>query len=167
MLVSSSRERLLAWGMVFCFIAAFSLISLLLFRSKAVRTSSHVLLVLSLAIPMLIMPSLGNEYIHINREQITIDSGLWYMPSTTVISLDQLYELRRDRHEFLVSNLIGDDYVTWKFERRDGSVQQHVLNDFFSAHSMVIAHYIRDRGYPVRWLYRDIVEQEKSAAISL
>ena len=35
---------------------------------------------------------------------------------------------------------------------KDGSVENLILNDFFSAHSMAIAHYIRDRGLPVEWL---------------
>ena len=166
MLISSSRERMLAWGMVFCFVAAFSIMSMLIARRGFVRNVSLGLLVSSIVLPLLMMPSLGDEYIRVSREQITIDTGRWFMPSKTVVSLDNLQELRRDKHDYLVSNLIGDDYMTWKFERVDGKVQELVLNDFFSAHSMVVAHYIRDRGLPVKWLYKK-KRPEAESTISL
>jgi hypothetical protein len=152
MLVASNRDRLMAWGMIFCFLAALSLTSFLLWRRPHARKLSIVVLILSLGIPIFVMPSAIKEYIHVSREQITIDAGLWYMPSTTVVTLNSLKRLSRDSKDYMVSNLIGDDYVTWHFEREDGSVQKLVLNDFFSAHSMAIAHYIRDRGYQVEWL---------------
>lgn len=152
MLVASTRDRLLVWGMTFCFIAALSLISFLICRGSKIRKIAIAVFIISLSIPVFIMPSAKHEFIHVSKDQITIDNGKWYRLSTTVVALAGLQRLSRDRKDFMVSNLIGDDYVTWHFERQDGSVQNLTLNDFFSAHSMTIAHYIRDRGYPVEWL---------------
>lgn len=152
MLVASTRDRLLVWAMTFCFIAALSLISFLICRGSKIRKMAIAVFIISLIIPVFIMPSARHEFIHVSRDQITIDSGNWYRPSTTVVALAGLQRLSRQSRDFRASNLIGDDYVTWYFERQDGSVQNLTLNDFFSAHSMTIAHYIRDRGYAVEWL---------------
>ncbi len=152
MLVSSNRDRLMAWAMIFCFLSALSLISYLVWRKPRTRKLSIIAFVMSLGIPIFVIPSSMNEFIHVSNEKLTIDSGFWYMRSTTVVKLDNLQNLRRDSHEYMVSNLIGDDYVTWHFERLDGSVDSLILNDFFSAHSMTIAHFIRDRGNSVEWL---------------
>jgi len=92
------------------------------------------------------------EYIQVSRDQLTIDSGFWYMPSTTIVAFSGLRRISRTRSKFMVSNVIGDPLETWHFEKRNGDIQKLVLTDFFSAHSMTIAHYIRDRGYSVEWL---------------
>ena len=152
MLIASTRERMLAWAMMFCFIAAFSLISYLICRRKSLKQLSLSVFCVALIIPIIIIPSFRNESIQVNREQIVIRSGTWFLPSEQVIRIDKLRQLRRVNNEYLVSNLIGDDYITWYFESHNGEIQELVLNDFFSAHSMAIAHYIRDRGYPVDWL---------------
>jgi hypothetical protein len=152
MLVASTKDRLLVWGMAFCLIAALSLISFLIWRRPDTRRISIVVFIMSLNIPVFIMPSAKHEHIHITRDQISIDTGKWYRPSTTIVALRGLQRLSRDSSDYMISNIIGDAYVTWHFERQDGSVQKLVLNDFFSAHSMTIAHYIRDRGYQVEWL---------------
>jgi len=152
MLVASNKDRIMVWGMIFCFVAAFSLVALLLWQKPYLRKFALGTLIISLVIPVFVMPSAGKEYIHVSRDQITIDTGYWYMPSTTTIPLHSLELLRRESSDYRISNLIGDDYVTWHFERENGMVESLVLNDFFSAHSMTIAHYIRDRGYPVKWL---------------
>ncbi len=156
MLVASTSERVLVWGMTFCFLAGVSLLSFLLFQKPIARKASLVVFIVSLSIPIFIIPSVKHEYIHVSRDQITINAGQWYLPSITVVALDNLQKLSRDSSAYMISNFIGDSYVTWHFERYDGSVQILVLNDFFSAHSMVIAHYIRDRGYPVEWLNNPI-----------
>lgn len=152
MLVASTGDRVLAWGMTFCFIAAFCLIGFLILRKPLIRRIPLTVFIISLGIPIFIIPSIKHEYIHVSRDQITINSGQWYLPSITVVALDNLQSLNRDTSDYMISNIIGDAYVTWHFERQDGSVQKLILNDFFSAHSMAIAHYIRDRGYPVKWL---------------
>ncbi len=152
MLVASIRDRTLLWGLIFCFIAALSLISYLIWRMPTARKVSVAVFIFSLAIPIFIIPSASHENIHISRDLITIDSGNWYKQSKTVVALRGLRRISRETSDYRISNLIGDDYVTWRFERRDGSVQKLILNDFFSAHSMTIAHYIRDRGYTVNWL---------------
>jgi len=152
MLVTSTGERILIWGMMFCFIAALSLGSYLFWRTPGVRRISLILFIVSLSIPVFIIPAARHEYIHVSRNQITIDTGSWHRPSTTVVALSGLQRMSRESNNVMISNLMGDPYVTWYFERNNGSVQHLRLNDFFSAHSMTIAHYIRDRGYQVEWL---------------
>ncbi len=152
MLIESTRERFLVWAMLFCFLAAASLICFLISRGKLFKRLSLTLLLVSLIIPALIIPSFKHESIHVSRDQMTIDSGFWFKPTTLVIELKNLRKLSRTNNEYRVSNLIGDDYITWSFERNSGAVQQLVLNQFLSAHSMAVAHYIRDRGYAVEWL---------------
>jgi hypothetical protein len=152
MLVESTQDRILTWGITFFLIATLSLISFLVLSKSLIRKASIAIFILSLSIPLFIIPSSSEEFIHVNRDQITIHTGSWQTPSTTVVALANLQRISRDSSNFRISNFIGDAYVTWHFERQDGSVQNLVLNDFFSAHSMTIAHYIRDRGYRVDWL---------------
>lgn len=152
MLIESTRERFLIWAMLFCFLAAASLTCFLLSRGKLFKQISLSLLLISLLIPALIIPSFKHESIHVNRDYMKVDSGFWFNPRTIVIELKNLRKLTRINNEYRVSNLIGDDHITWSFERNTGTVQQLVLNQFLSAHSMAVAHYIRDRGYAVEWL---------------
>ncbi len=152
MLIESTRERLIIWAMLFCFLAAASLILFLMSRPKSVKKLSLALFLISLIIPTVIIPSLKHESIHVSRDQITIDSGFWFKPRRDVIELKNLRKLSRTRDSYWVSNLIGDETMIWSFERENDPLQQIVLNAFFSAHSMTVAHYIRDRGYPVEWL---------------
>ena len=49
------------------------------------------------------------------------------------------------------SNLIGDSVIDWHVTRNNGSSEVLKLNDFFSAHRMVVAYYYKDRGM---WLER-------------
>ena len=152
MLIESTRERLLVWAILFCFLAAASLIFFLISRRKLVKQLSLTLLFISLSIPTFIIPSFKHESIHVSRDQMTLNSGFWFNPTTIVIDLNNLRKLSRSINEFRVSNLIGDQYITWSFEHKSDPVQKLVLNDFLSAHSMAVAHYIRDRGYAVEWL---------------
>ena len=94
-----------------------------------------LVLVLS-GIPAFIVPSFKHESIHVSREKMTIDSGFWFKPTRDVIELKNLRKLSRSNDEYRLGNLIGDETMTWTFERESAPVQQVVLNDFFSAHSM-------------------------------
>ena len=152
MLVASSKERMLIWGMIFCFIAAASLVTFIICRPGLSRQLSLLVLLFSFYIPLFIIPAANREYIHITREHMTIDSGKRIGSSLTVVSFRELNEISRNKNEHIITNLIGDNYVEWEFNRRNGSLQTLVLNDFFTAHILTIAHYIRDRWFRVIWL---------------
>ena len=152
LLVSSTRTRMMAWGMVFCFVAALSLISYLVWRKKHNRTLSLSILSLSLLIPVFIMPSVKHEYIHVTPEQLTIDTGTWYRPSFTQLEIPHKGLIQENINGILPSNLIGDPKVNWHITAENGDQKILELNPFFNAHRMVVAHYIRDRGYRVELL---------------
>lgn len=152
MLVSGTDDRVMAWGLLFCLSAALCLIVYLVRREKRSGKLALGSFGLTLLIPVFIMPSVGNEYIHVNTEKITIDTGDWYRPSKSVIYIDRRDQIHERIGGFLPSNLIGDPDVNWHFHRHNGD--QHILelNDFFNAHRMVVAYYIKDRGFRLQRL---------------
>lgn len=146
LLVASSRERVLAWGIVFCAAAAASLI-LWLFRIR--RHWSLAALACSLVIPAFIMPSVRHEQIHVLRDRITVEDGAWYSPSRSIIDLRDLRDIRQDESHFRIAGLLVEPNAVWHVSRGDGSRQRLELNGFFTAHRMVVAQYLRDRGHIV------------------
>lgn len=150
MLVASNRERVMAWGLLFCVIAAVSLTSLLVWRkNRSAKRLSLAVFILSLVIPVFILPSVRQEYIRVSPEKIILETGAWYRPSRTEINFKDLYLIREKSAGVLPSNLIGDPDVAWHMSWRDGRESVLELNDFFNAHRMVVAIYMQDRGYPV------------------
>lgn len=147
MLVSSSDDRMLAWGLLFCLSAAFCLIVYLLLRRRRSGRLALGGFGLTLLIPVFVMPSIGHEYIHVTPERLTIETGDWYRPSRTVVPLSRRDRILERSGGFLPSNLIGDPDVSWHFRRHDGRTEVLELNDFFNAHRMVVAYYIKDRGF--------------------
>lgn len=146
LLVASSRERMLAWGIVFCATAAASLILWLL---RIRRRWSLAALLCSLVIPALIMPSVRDEQIHVLRDRITVDGGAWYNPSRSIIDLSDLRDIRQDASQFRLAGMLVEPNAVWHVNRGDGSRQTLQLNGFFTAHRMVVAQYLRDRGHIV------------------
>ena len=146
MLVASSRERMLAWGMVFCLTAAASLILWLLRIRRRWAVSA---LLGSLLVPVLIMPSVRHEQIHVQRDRITVDTGTWYRQSRSTIDLSELRDIRQDEAQFQFAGMIVEPKAVWHVYRGDGSSERLELNGFFTAHRMVVAQYLRDRGHIV------------------
>jgi hypothetical protein len=152
MLVASTKDRVMIWGAIFCFIGATSLISWLIYKSSRPGKAALVTFVVSLIIPVLIIPSVRKEYIHVTRSEITIESGEWYKPSRTVLKMSNLRKLHEtDNQGFFPGNLIGDPNVSWHLTRLDGGLEEMELNQFFNAHRMVVAYYFIDRGF---WVER-------------
>lgn len=153
MLVASTRDRVMAWGMIFCIIAAISLISYLIWRKyKFAKRTSLGIFIASFLIPIFIIPSVRHEYIHVSPEEIILETGTWYWPSRTVIDFKGLYSIQEKSAGFMPSNLIGDPDVDWHMSWRDGRKKILELNDFFSAHRMVVAIYMQDHGHYVNRL---------------
>lgn len=146
MLISSSRERMLAWGIVFCLVAAGSLI-LWLFRIR--RRWCMAAVAGSLLIPVFIMPSVRHEQIHVLRDRITVDTGAWYRPSLSTIDLSDLRDIRQDEMQFQLAGMIVEPNAVWHVNRGNGTRERVELNGFFTAHRMVVAQYLRDRGHIV------------------
>ncbi len=152
MLVASSRERVLIWGTIFCLSSAISLILWLIWKKKPHGKLALVAFTSTLLIPVIIIPAVRNEYIHVTRTEITVESGKWYMPSKTVLSMTNIKNIREiDNKGLLPGNLIGDPDVSWHITRNDGDSVIMRLNEFFNAHRMVVAYYYIDRGF---WLER-------------
>lgn len=152
MLVASTDERMLAWALLFCLTAALSLTAWLIWRKRAAGRLALGCLAVSLLLTALILPSVRHEYIHVSPGAITIETGSWYKPSRTVVEMANIYNIREsDPKGILPSNLIGDPALDWQVTRVDGNSEIVELNDFFSAHRMVVAYYYKDRGF---WLER-------------
>ena len=143
MLVASTRERWLAWGIVFCVTAAASLVLWLL---RVRRGWAVAALCGSLVIPVFIMPSVRHEQIHVLRDRITVDTGTWDRPSLSTIDLSDLNDIRQDEPQFRFAGMIVEPNAVWHLHRGDGSRESLELNGFFTAHRMAVAQYLRDRG---------------------
>lgn len=159
MFVSSTRDRMMAWGLVFCIVAGLSLLNFLLWKKKHSRTLSLSLLVLSLIIPVFIMPSVKREYIHVSEQHLTVETGEWYTASSRTLDIRELQTIKESIGGNIPGNLMGDPDVNWHITWQDGKQETLDLNSFFNAHRMVLAHYIRDRGYTVELLehnYKDL-----------
>ena len=149
LLVASAHERLLAWGLVFCLLAAVSL-SLWLFRIA--RPWMAAAFMGSLLIPAVVMPSLRLERIHVLPDRITVSSGTWIAPSQDIIDLSALLHIRERDTQFHLAGYTVEPNALWQVARRDGSRDTLLLNDFFTAHRLVVAQYLRDRGRVVERL---------------
>jgi len=146
LLIASSRERALAWGVVFCVMAA---IALTLYLSRSARRWAPAVLLAALLIPLLIMPSVRRESIYVQPHGITVQSGPWIMPSRTFIDLSNLEQIRQDGAELWIGGRLVESNAIWHLSRRDGSRQKLLLGSFFTAHRMAVAQYLRDRGHSV------------------
>jgi hypothetical protein len=152
MLVASTKERALLWGTIFCLTASVCLITWLVCKNRHLGRLAIAVFVLTLFIPVLVIPSVRKEYIHVSRSAITIESGQWFMPSKTVFHMTNIMNIREtDSKGIIPGNLIGDPNVSWHLTWQDGSSQIIELNEFFNAHRMVVAYYYIDRGF---WLER-------------
>jgi|GEM_PF-5670515 len=160
MLVSSTRERVLAWGMVFCFLAAVSLLVWLLRRGRAGGRPALAVFGISLLIPFLIMPSVRHEYIRVTPARITIDTGDWFRNSLSVFPVNRQDRITEYRDGILPANLLWDPSVNWRITRPDGSEQVVKLDDFFTAHRMALAYYFKDRGF----MMQRLEDQARTAA---
>jgi len=149
LLLASARERMLAWGIVFCILAAASL-ALWLFRIA--RPWMAAAFLATLLIPALVMPSLRHEHIHVLPDRITVSSGTWIAPSLDVIDLSQLLLIRERDTQFQLAGYTVEPNALWHIFHRDGSRDTLLLNDFFTAHRMAVAQYLRDRGRIVKSL---------------
>ena len=152
MLVASTDDRILAWALLLCIIMLFSLIVRLAWRNHIPGRVGAAMLILTLIMTALILPSIKQEYIHVSRQALTIESGNWWGTSRRIIDMDDIRNIREsDPQGMLPSNLIGDPVIDWNLTRNDAREESIRLNDFFSAHRMVVAYYYKDRGY---WLER-------------
>jgi hypothetical protein len=147
LMLTSARERLLAWGIVFCIMAA---VSLGLWLLRIARPWCLTGLLLALLIPSLVIPSLHRQHIHVLPDRITVGSGPWFMPATSVIDLSDLLHIREDEKQFRIAGYYVEPNAIWHVTRADGTRDQVLLNEFFTAHRMVVAQYLRDRGRIVR-----------------
>lgn len=147
MMVYSTRDRIMAWGMLFCLIAALCLTLFLVWRRPMMRKLSILAFIVSLLIPIMIMPAIKKEYIHVSEWRMTIDDGSWLPDSRKVIDLNNLHKITERRNGFLPGNLLGDPDVVWEISWNDGKQEDLELNDFFNAHRMVIAYFVRDHGH--------------------
>ena len=152
MMVASTKERVLIWGTIFCLSASISLMIWLIWRKKHIGKIAIGGFLVTLIIPILIIPSVRNEYIHASQTAITVETGKWYMPSKTVLQMTNIKNIREtDANGIIPGNLIGDPNINWHFTWDDGNSETIELNEFFNAHRMVIAYYYKDRGF---WLER-------------
>ena len=147
MLVTSTRDRIMAWGMLFCLIAFVCLVCLLVWRRTAIGKLSMLAFVVSLWIPVLVIPSIKHEYIQVSEWQMTIDNGSWLPDSRRVIDLNNLHKITERQNSILPGNLMGDPDVVWQISWNDGKREDLELNTFFNAHRMVVAYFIRDHGH--------------------
>ena len=147
MLVVSTRDRFMIWAATFCILAALSLISFLVWKNRHARRLSITAFLVTLMIPVFVIPAIREEYIHVTPINITVEQGVWFRNSKTILYFQDLDNIREHVDGFMPSNLIGDPDVSWHFSWNDGRSEVLELNDFFNAHRMVIAYYIKDRGY--------------------
>ena len=147
MLVSSTRDRMMAWNMLFCLIAVLCLVIFLAWRRPVIRRLSILVFIVSLLIPVLVTPAVEHEYIRVSEWRMVFDSGSRLPGSRKVIDFDNLHGITEQRNGFLPGNLLGDPDVTWRISWNDGEQEDLELNDFFNAHRMVVAYFIRDHGH--------------------
>lgn len=143
LLLSGTRERMLAWGIVFCVTAAAALTCWLLHWRRRLALAG---LLVALLIPVLVMPAARREHIHVLPSHIVVDSGAWLFPSRTIIDLRGLDHIRERQVAFKVAGFLVEPNGIWEVNYRDGRRRQVLLNGFFTAHRMAIAQYLRDRG---------------------
>ncbi|OGT81524.1 MAG: hypothetical protein A3J35_06605 [Gammaproteobacteria bacterium RIFCSPLOWO2_02_FULL_52_10] len=147
MLLVSTRDRFMIWAATFCFVAAICLGCFLLLKNNRARKACLLAFLGTLFIPLFIIPAVRQEYIHVSPQQITVEQGAWILESRTILLFQDLDNISEQVDGIMPSNLLGDPDVSWHFLWKDGRRETLELNDFFNAHRMVVAYYIKDRGY--------------------
>jgi len=147
MLLVSTRDRFMIWAATFCFVAAICLVCYLMVRDHWARRTCLFAFLGTLVIPVFIIPAVRQEYIHVSPQQITVEQGIWFLESRSILPFQDLYNISEHQNGVMPSNLLGDPDVSWHFLWKDGRRETLELNDFFNAHRMVVAYYIKDRGY--------------------
>jgi len=146
LLIESSRRTMLAWGIVFCLLSAGALTAWLF---KPARPAAMAALVVALFIPVLVMPSVRNEWIHVHPQRLTLHSGVWLWPNRREIDLAGLTGITQLDHEFRIGGKLVEPNAVWTLEFDDGARRTLVLNGFFTTHRLAVAQYLRDRGLVV------------------
>ena len=147
LMLASTRDRFMIWAATFCIAAAISLICFLVFKNAHARKLSIAAFLATLIIPIYIIPAVRQEYIQVSPQDITVKQGNLFGKSTTVLNFQNLDRITEQVNGLMPSNLLGDPDVSWHFLWKDGRIETLELNDFFNAHRMVVAYYIKDRGY--------------------
>lgn len=147
LMLASTRDRFMIWAATFCFVAAISLICFLIFKKPLARKLSIAVFLGTLVIPLYIIPGVRQEYIEVSPQDITVEQGNLFGKSRTILNFQNLDSITERVDGFMPSNLLGDPDVSWQFLWKDGRIETLKLNDFFNAHRMVVAYYIKDRGY--------------------
>ena len=155
MILVSTRDRFMIWAATFCFMAAICLVCFLLSKNPRGRRASLLAFLATLFIPLIVIPGVRREYIRVSPRQITVEQGAWFLGSRTILPLQNLDNVSEWRAGFIPGNLLGDPDVSWHFLWKDGRRETLELNDFFNAHRMVVAYYIKDRGYRFKRLEDD------------
>jgi hypothetical protein len=152
LLLVSTRDRFMIWAATFCLVAATCLIGFLIARQRRVRRAALIAFCATLVIPVFIIPEVRREYIHVSPDRLTVVRSVWFRGSKIVLSFQNLDTISEHVDGIMPSNLLGDPDVNWHFLWKDGRSAVLELNDFFNAHRMVVAYYIKDRGYHVERL---------------
>ena len=93
------------------------------------------------------MPSIHAEQIYVQPRRITVDSGVWLLPSHSIIDLTGLREIHESNSGFHVAGYLVESNSVWTLDRHGRDMERLMLNSFFTAHRMAVAQYLRDRGH--------------------
>ncbi len=103
----------------------------------------------SFMVPLLIIPGMAAESIHVAPDALTMRGGIWFAPTVYRISLDHLEAIVNIEEEVAQRKVSRKDAV-WEFRYRDREPLRLKLSDLLDANRAPVLEYLRRHGIPIR-----------------
>jgi hypothetical protein len=142
--IRSAPGRYAAWLLAFALILAAAWFCR---RRRIGGNLAHGAFYASFAIPVIVVPGIALESVHVSRSELAVRTGLWFSPTVTRISLSDLESVTERSAAVRQRGLPRSD-TYWRFRYRDGRERSLKLPDLLVAHGDAAGGYLRRQGIP-------------------
>lgn len=140
--IASAPGRYVTWALAF----------LMLFlgawwcrRRKLGGNLAHGAFYASFVIPLLILPGIALESVHLSSEELSIRTGLWFAPTTHRIPITGVVSVSEQERAVQQRRVARED-VFWRFLYRDGTKRSLRLPDLLEANRALAIDHLRRLG---------------------
>ena len=142
--IRSAPGRYAAWLLAFVVILAAAWFCR---RRRIGGNLAHGAFYASFTIPIIVVPGIALESVHVSRSELVVRTGLWFSPTVTRIALDGI-ECVTERSAAVRQRGLPRRDTQWRFRYADGRGRTLKLPDLLMAHGETAAGYLRRQGIP-------------------
>ena len=137
--IRSAPGRYAAWVLAFGIILAAAWFCR---RRKLGGNLAHGAFYASFAIPIIVVPGIALESVHVSPSELVVRTGLWFSPTVTRISLDGIESVTERSAAVRQRGLPRRD-TYWRFRYRDRKERSLKLPDLLMANGDAAVVYLR------------------------